>query len=178
MDRVKILFFLFVKMNFLPSAIRLLDSKWKVAKKVIQVYFLLFSKLFEVINKKMSILYQCFGIIDSHGSFCFPKIIFQRNSDHLKTFKEIHSRFLGQKSHFLLKICNSVLSKLHYFFLVFQKLFFFFLTYVWTCAPKLMRIPRLNLWILNGNLMEPQHKKIFSKLIFVATFASCCNRNH
>ena len=75
----------------------------------------------------MSILYQCFGIIDSHGSFCFPKIIFQRNSDHLKTFKEIHSRFLGQKSHFLLKICNSVLSKLHYFFLVFQKLFFFLL---------------------------------------------------
>ena len=56
----------------------------------------------------MSILYQCFGFIDSHGSFCFPKIIFQRNLDHLKSFKEIHSRFLGPRSHFLLKICNLV----------------------------------------------------------------------
>ena len=132
---------------------RLLDSKWKVAKKVIQVDFLLFSKLFEVINKKMSILYQCFGFIDSHGSFCFPKIIFQRNLDHLKSFKEIHSRFLGPRSHFLLKICNLVLSKLYSFFLVFQ--IFFFLTCVWTCGPKLMRIHKLNLWILNGDLMKP-----------------------
>ena len=106
-------FFSFVKMNFLPSCMRFLDSKWKVAKKVIQVDFLLFSKLFEVINKKCLFCIQCFGFIDSHGSFCFPKLIFQRNSNHLKTFKEIHSRFLGQSSHFLLKIYKSILSKLH-----------------------------------------------------------------
>ena len=72
----------------------------------------------------MSILYQCFGFIDSHGSFCFPKLIFQRNSNHLKTFKEIHSRFLGQSSHFLLKIYKSILSKLHSFSFWFSKFFF------------------------------------------------------
>ena len=131
---------------------RLLDSKWKVAKKVIQVAFLLFSKPFEVIDKKMSILYQCFGFIDSHGSFCFPKIIFQRNLDHLKNFKEIHSRFLGQRSHFLLKICNLVLSKLHSFFLVFQKLFFLNICLnLWSQANENTQVKFMDIeWGLDG----------------------------
>ena len=131
---------------------RLLDFKWKVAKKVIQVDFLLFSKPFEVINKKMSILYQCFGFIDSHGSFCFPKIIFQRNLDHLKSFKEIHSRFLGPRSHFLLKICNLVLSKLYSFFLVFQKLFFLNICLnLWSQANENTQVKFMDIeWGLDG----------------------------
>ena len=131
---------------------RLLDFKWKVAKKVIQVAFLLFSKPFEVIDKKMSILYQCFGFIDSHGSFCFPKIIFQRNLDHLKTFKKIHSRFLGQRSHFLFKICNLVLSKLYSFFLVFQKLFFLNICLnLWSQANENTQVKFMDIeWGLDG----------------------------
>ena len=63
-------------------------------------------------------------------------------------------------------------SKFHSPLLLFQ--IFVLFTQVLTSAPKLIGTHMKN-WILNGDSMESQHKRLFSKLIFAATFAICCN---
>ena len=115
-DESKFLF----KNEFSPSWMRLLNSKWKVAKRGIQVDFF-FSNFFKLEIKNAYFVSSVLDLLIPLVLFVPLKNYFQNNLNHLKKLiKEKSILGLGQRISLSFKTCNSFHLSCNLHFLIFQ----------------------------------------------------------